>query len=197
MKSWAAKQTIFGGINGVILKILILLCSGLGSLAWADSSRFDSFNVECKGQDCLKNGWIIFRVLNNGREVWALETECIRGDCQKNGWESFGRNNFYSELICKGNDCFKAGWLERDHLGRVVISVVCAPDSLGGQADCLRNGWKTYMQQGETFVTSCLDGNCSGVGWEAVQNGRLDSRTLCKAGGCFSEGWNFSIFHLW
>jgi len=57
-------------------------------------------------------------------------------------------------------------------------------------SDCMHNGWVvTDQRTGQTVSNICTAADCNVHGWNSTLNNLRAEDTVCKPGGCFSEGW--------
>ncbi len=56
--------------------------------------------------------------------------------------------------------------------------------------DCLKSGWTTFdTYSRETSQSTCHNEDCTKSGWYNIFREQVTSEVLCKADGCFIEGW--------
>lgn len=82
-----------------------------------------------------------------------------------------------------------------------LISILFLLLGLGGYAhagldvecingDCLTYGWDTMdMKNGDSSGVECTNLDCLTEGWVSTYKGQETVEVICKAPGCFQEGW--------
>lgn len=58
------------------------------------------------------------------------------------------------------------------------------------QQDCFKYGWEIhFVDNRQTKYLYCTEDDCLNLGWVVESNYGEEAEAICKAGGCFVEGW--------
>lgn len=144
-------------------------------------------DVVCVRKDCLKNGWSAHNPYNG---YW-FEVRCLQKDCAKNGWTMVDSVNGNSTAECFGKGCFVDGWVERLDMqpGYSQTNICRSGDDPKADPNCFTYGWETSNGRGRG-ETICRGEDCAARGWVVRFPGQPDVVVVCKAGGCFVDGWS-------
>lgn len=144
-----------------------------------------SYDITCVEGDCWTKGW----TLKDHNTGTFSDVECKTNSCFDAGWLQIYRGQISSESICYENGCWSGGAHFFDNLGRHTGGFQCNEDQNLGP-NCLTAGWRMMDRNGNTTgEVECVAGDCEKFGWD-IDNFRGPLQLIrCKDDSCFTNGW--------
>lgn len=187
-------------IRKIIIGTLTLLYTTYSFPAQAQSE----VDVTCFSPDCLATGWEELDLLN----FTINHISCRSPSCETGGWLRVNGSGFVTRAVCQDSvgggkgrakgeedegpigDCFTIGFEETQlNVGATKPFKILKCKNILGVRDCLYNGWSQVVD-GMFFDSTCRAADCVNVGWEVRdETGQVRAISICKAGGCFLEGY--------